>query len=318
MKLGRPGISLIAIAAGPWMACTQQGAGGATGGTDNGASGSTSAASSSSDLGSPAASGGSSTSNGSSPSGGSSTTAGSSGSGSSATAGSSGGGSSATAGSSGGGSSAAAGSSGGGSSATAGADGSAAGTPSGTGDSSVPGTGVLITPDATGHVDAASNSLGINGNWFTYADTASAISPGTGSFANVGGNMCTQGTLVASASSYGGIGFELNDTGGQQPFNLTKNGVTGFSFMLSGTLPTGGIRFAYGKKGDDNVFFATVDTIGLNTVPASVPPLGQGAWETAETWDPTLVALIEFQIPGSAAAATPFNFCVSSLTALTQ
>ena len=296
MKLGRPGISLIAIAAGPWMACTQQGAGGATGGTDNGASGSTSAASSSSDLGSPAASGGSSTSNGSSPSGGSSTTAGSSGSGSSATAGSSGGGSS----------------------ATAGADGSAAGTPSGTGDSSVPGTRVLITPDATGHVDAASNSLGINGNWFSYADTASTISPGTGSFANVGGNMCTQGTLVASASSYGGIGFELNDTGGQQPFNLTKNGVTGFSFMLSGTLPTGGIRFAYGKKGDDNVFFATVDTIGLNTVPASVPPLGQGAWETAETWDPTLVALIEFQIPGSAAAATPFNFCVSSLTALTQ
>jgi hypothetical protein len=178
--------------------------------------------------------------------------------------------------------------------------------------------GVLITPDATGHVDAASNSLGINGNWFTYVDTASTISPGTGSFANVGGNMCTQGTLVASASSYGGIGFELNDSGGQQPFNLTKNGVTGFSFMLSGTLPTGGIRFAYGKKGDDNVFFATVDTIGLNTVPASVPPLGQGSWETAETWDPTLVAIIEFQIPGSATAATPFSFCVSSLTALTQ
>jgi len=167
-------------------------------------------------------------------------------------------------------------------------------------------------------VAAASNSLGINGNWFAYSDTVSTISPGKGSFANTGGKMCTSGTLVASASSYGGIGLELNDTGGQQPFNLTKNGVKGFSFLLSGTLPTGGIRFAYGKKGDDNVFFATVAAIGLNTVLAAVPPLGQGSWETAETWDPTLVALIEFQIPGSATAANPFNFCVESLTAVTQ
>jgi hypothetical protein len=177
---------------------------------------------------------------------------------------------------------------------------------------------VLIAPDATGHVAASSNSLGINGNWFTYSDTTSTISPGKGSFTNVAGNMCTQGALVASASSYGGIGFELNDTGGQQPFDLNKNGVKGFSFMLSGTLPTGGIRFAYGKKGDDNVFFATVSTIGANTVLASVPPLGQGSWETTETWDPTLVAIIEFQIPGSATAANPFNFCVSGLTAITQ
>jgi hypothetical protein len=177
---------------------------------------------------------------------------------------------------------------------------------------------VLITPDATGHVAATSNSLGINGNWFAYSDTVSTISPGKGSFANVGGRMCTNGTLVASASSYGGIGFELNDTGGQQPFNLTKNGVKGFSFVLSGTLPTGGLRFAYGKKGDDNVFFATVAALGLNTVLSAVPPLGQGSWETAETWDPTLIALIEFQIPGSATAANPFNFCVESLTAVTQ
>jgi hypothetical protein len=180
------------------------------------------------------------------------------------------------------------------------------------------GPGVLVTPDATGHVDAASNSLGINGNWFAYSDTASTISPGKGSFTNVGGKMCTKGTLVAASSSYGGIGFELNDTGGQQPFNLTKNGVKGFSFVLSGTLPTGGVRFAYGKKGDDNVFFATVSTLGANTVLASVPPLGQGSWETAETWDPTLIALIEIQIPGLATAANPFDFCLESLTAVTQ
>ncbi len=188
----------------------------------------------------------------------------------------------------------------------------------GSGGSSVVTGGVLITPDATGHVDAKSNSLGINGNWFSYSDTASTISPGTGSFANVGGKMCTKGSLVASSSAYGGIGFELNDTGGQQPFNLTTHGVKGFSVVLSGTLPTGGIRFAYGKKGDDNVFFATVTAIGQSTVLASVPPLGQGSWEKTETWDPTMIALIEFQIPGSATAANPFDFCVEALTAVTQ
>jgi hypothetical protein len=134
----------------------------------------------------------------------------------------------------------------------------------------------------------------------------------------VGGKMCTKGNLVASASSYGGIGFELNDTGGQHPFDLTAHKVKGFSFVLSGTLPTGGIRFAYGKTKDDNVFFATVSTIGQNMVLASVPPLGQGSWEKVETWDPTQIALIEFQIPGSATAANPFDFCVESLTAITQ
>jgi hypothetical protein len=124
--------------------------------------------------------------------------------------------------------------------------------------------------------------------------------------------------LAASAGSYGGIGFELNDSAGQQPFNLTKNGVKGFSFVLSGTLPTGGVRFAYGKTKDDNVFFSTVTTIGQNTVLASVPPLGQGSWEKVETWDPTMIALIEIQVPGLATAANPFDFCVESLTALTQ
>jgi hypothetical protein len=168
-------------------------------------------------------------------------------------------------------------------------------------------------------VDAASNSLGINGNWYTYVDTGSTISPGKGSFPNVGGKMCTSGTLAASGNSYGGVGFELNDTGGQQPFNLTKKGVKGFSFVLSGTLPTDGLRYAYGKKQDNNsIFLATVTTTGLNTVPASVPKLAQGPGETPETWDPTLVALIEFQIPNSATAPNPFNFCIQSLTAVTQ
>ena len=86
----------------------------------------------------------------------------------------------------------------------------------------------------------------------------------------------------------------------------------------SGTLPPGGVRFAYGKKGDDNVFFSTVATTGQSTVLASLPTLAQGSWEKTETWDPTMIALIEFQIPGSATAANPFDFCVEALTAVTQ
>ena len=189
--------------------------------------------------------------------------------------------------------------------------------------------GVAIAPDATGHVPLT--SVGINGNWFYYSDcvdlknvncSAQTQPPSTTGFPNTGGKMCTTGSTGTSASGWGaGIALELNDTGGQQPYNATKNGVKGFCFTLSGTkLPgTTGVRVAFTTKGNnDNPYFEAVTTMGQHTVLFTDTTFGQATWETKETWDPTTIILLQFQIPAAAPTPVPWDFCVEGLTAITQ
>jgi hypothetical protein len=190
--------------------------------------------------------------------------------------------------------------------------------------------GVPITPDATGHV-ALIPSIGINGNWFYYSDcvdlknvgcSAQTQPPSTTGFPNTGGKMCTTGTTGTSAKGWGaGIALELNDTGGQQPYNATSNGVKGFCFVLSGTKlpPSTGVRVAFTTKGNnDNPYFEAVTTMGQHTVLFSDPTFGQATWETKETWDPTTLILLQFQIPAAAPTPVAWDFCVEELTAITQ
>jgi len=175
------------------------------------------------------------------------------------------------------------------------------------------------------------NSVGINGNWFYYSDcvdlknvncSAQTQPPSTTGFPNTGGKMCTTGSTGTSASGWGaGIALELNDTGGQQPYNATKNGVKGFCFTLSGTkLPgTTGVRVAFTTKGNnDNPYFEAVTTMGQHTVLFTDTTFGQATWETKETWDPTTIILLQFQIPAAAPTPVPWDFCVEGLTAITQ
>jgi len=130
--------------------------------------------------------------------------------------------------------------------------------------------GVPITPGSTGLVLATSNSLGVQGPWYAYADgmgadgsTATGIcearglhpaamcsqvaTPAVGSFPNTGGKMCTSGTAAVVIAGAGGlpdyanitgagIGLDLNNSGGAVPvrgvFNSTAKGVTGVAFDL--------------------------------------------------------------------------------------
>jgi len=174
-------------------------------------------------------------------------------------------------------------------------------------------------------------TTGINGNWFYYSDCVDLKNVGcstvtapatTTSFPNVGGNMCTSGSTGTATNAWGaGLGFELNDTGGQQPYNATSHGVKGFCFQLMGTKipPSTGLRVAFTtQNNNDNAYFEAVTTMGQHTVLFTDPTFGQATWETKETWDPTTIILLQFQIPAAPPTAVPWDFCIEGLTAITQ
>jgi hypothetical protein len=192
--------------------------------------------------------------------------------------------------------------------------------------------GVPILPDSTGDVPSGSNTVGIHGSWFVYSDcndqgepdggpNCSAVtSPPKNSFPNVGGKMCTSGQTSTATGAWGaGIGLELNDGPPQEPYNTVMQGVTGFCFQLSGTvIPSTSIRVAFPTTEDnDNAPFESVTTPGQHTV--LFTDTAQGSWVTTPTvFDPTMVTLLQFQIPSSTTEAVPWDFCIEGLTAITQ
>ncbi len=142
--------------------------------------------------------------------------------------------------------------------------------------------GCPITPGPTGLVLGSSNTLGVQGSWYSFSDgvgadgsTATGIcearglhtaaqcstvtTPAVGSFPNTGGKMCTSGKVAVvivgtnALPDYAnitgaGIGLDLNNSGGAVPvrgvFNATAKGVTGLAFDLDVvTLP--GLRVEF-------------------------------------------------------------------------
>jgi hypothetical protein len=189
--------------------------------------------------------------------------------------------------------------------------------------------GVPIVPDSTGYVAPGSNSVDIHGSWFVYSDCndlggkdcAMVTSPtATGAFPNVGGKMCTSGTNSTAANAWGaGIALELNDGPPQMPYDTVTHGVTGFCFDLSGsTIPSSTIRVAFTTtENNDNAPFEAISTPGAHTVLFS--DTAQGSWVTTKTtFDPTMVVLVQFQIPASTASAVAWDFCISNMTAVMQ
>jgi hypothetical protein len=148
-----------------------------------------------------------------------------------------------------------------------------------------------------------------------------------GAFPNVGGKICTSGTNSTAANAWGaGVGLELNDGPPQMPYNTVTHGVKGFCFDVTGSttsstpvLPsTTGIRVAFTTtENNDNAPFEAVTTPGTHTV--LFADTAQGSWVTTKTtFDPTMVVLVQFQIPASTTEAVAWDFCISNLTAVTE
>jgi hypothetical protein len=192
--------------------------------------------------------------------------------------------------------------------------------------------GVPIVPTATGYVSPGSNSVDIHGSWFVYSDCndegepdggpncSDVIQPPKSSFPNVGGKMCTSGHTSTASGAWGaGIALELNDGPPQEPYDTVTHKVVGFCFQLSGkTIPSTSIRVAFPTTEDnDDAPFESVSTLGQHTVLFSAT--AQGSWVTTPTtFDPTMVTLIQFQIPSSTTEEVAWDFCIEGLTAVTK
>jgi hypothetical protein len=225
-------------------------------------------------------------------------------------------------------------------------------------------TSVPITPGPTGLVLGSSNVLGVQGPWYAYADgmggdglsatgiceargghPATACSqvatPAVGSFPNVGGKMCTSGTVAVVIAGAGGlpdyanitgagIGLDLNNNGGAVPvrgvFNATAKGVTGVAFDLEiVALPALRVEFPTPATdissagaaywGADVSFASSPAVAGTNVIrwadvriPGAAPP----------AFDPTMIESILFHIPTKVTSTGPYSFCVSNLKLLTN
>jgi hypothetical protein len=165
--------------------------------------------------------------------------------------------------------------------------------------------------------------------------------PAVGSFPNVGGKMCTSGTVAVVIAGAGGlpdyanitgagIGLDLNNSGGAVPvrgvFNATTKGVTGVAFDLQ-IVALPGLRVEFPTPATDvsstgaaywgaNVSFANSPVVaGTNVIrwadvkiPGAAPP----------AFDPTMLESILFHVPTTIVAPGPYSFCVSNLKLLTN
>jgi len=233
---------------------------------------------------------------------------------------------------------------------------STGGTSSGTGGGSTggasSGTGVPITPDATGWVDKGMNEAGVQGAWYAYGDGAEGgVPPGTcqkaghadaecsvittpaaGMFTNVGGKMCTSGTVAKVlamdyANMWGaGIGLDLNNSGGATAVKaeFDASAYKGISFEID-TPPVAGLRVEFPSKETEagtaggDFWGATKDygnspvVVGTNTVTWD---LVKGPGATPHVFSPAHILSIQFHVPTNTTSSGAYSFCISNLKLL--
>jgi hypothetical protein len=205
-----------------------------------------------------------------------------------------------------------------------------------------------IAWDADGWVDAAANTYGVQGPWYSYNDCDDAMplglpctqpdttmmgpddKPGWTTSAE---KVCTKGVapvvtmyqgMLAYSQQWGaGIALDLNSTGGMDAMKLdydaAAKGIKGFTFdIISNTTPPtpAQVRVNFKTKATgDASHFVLVDLSAANKQVLFMDAM-QGSWVTgAAVQDLAVNALeaVQFQIFTDAIAAKPFDFCVSNM-----
>jgi hypothetical protein len=200
----------------------------------------------------------------------------------------------------------------------------------------MPGTGFALTPVA-GWVAGGTNEAGIQGAFSTISDAAgtppgaTTIMPANFQTAT-GSQICVSGSasqVVGEAYGQywgGGVAFDLGDPGQMMPKVPWNRGrVVGFSFNVTGTTipPMGQFRFGVapyeGSTIDDDGPCVNI-TMGANTI--MFQQLRSACYDTAAPGaalaDTALLASLKWQVATVTTAATPFNFCIADLRAITQ
>lgn len=225
-----------------------------------------------------------------------------------------------------------------------------------------------IVVDTTGFV---AGPLGVTGPWYGFSDgwgedgvaangdcekaghaaseCASIQTPPYGSFPNVGGVMCTQGTTeqvlditgqtgcpstTAScdfANMWGaGIGFDLADTGTapRGPFNASAVGIVGFAFDID-QVPASGIRLMVSMPTTESVAHVYQPESGSGTSPLVAghnkvmfaTDLAQPSYvpqAQVVPFDPTQVVAIQFQMLSRTDGVSNYAFCISNFSFITE
>ncbi|HVJ19317.1 MAG TPA: hypothetical protein VM686_28050 [Polyangiaceae bacterium] len=212
---------------------------------------------------------------------------------------------------------------------------SAAGGSGGTGGTAALPEGVPLTP-LDGWVDGASNTVGIQGAMFSYADSTSGMSM-IEDF--TGANACITGTAAKvdmmctieppATDCYGtfwgaAIGLNLNQPidmstmEGADPMPYDATALTGFAFEITGSMVPASLRF---KVEDGTNEYCTPATVpvkaGANTV--SFEQLVTNCWTkggTPASGAKSSLLKVSWQVVTNAMSTVPFDFCVSNVRAM--
>jgi len=204
-----------------------------------------------------------------------------------------------------------------------------------------PGTGFVLTPVA-GWVAGSTNEAGIQGSFYPLSDAtgtppgATTITPAPpADFSTAtGSTICVSGSasqVVGTPLDYtrywgGGVGFDLGDAGGELPVQPWARGnVVGFRYTLTGTAIPASLRFIVTFQEGSGVNAGTYCKPIATTSGTPVTTMLADGSVIASCWQaggaplpPTaLLRSIQWQVSTTDTAATPFNFCVENLTAIT-
>jgi hypothetical protein len=206
---------------------------------------------------------------------------------------------------------------------------------SGSGGSATLPEGVPLTP-ADGWVDGASNTIGVQGAMFSYADTTSAMSM-VGDF--TGANACITGTAAKvvmpctveapATDCYGtfwgaAIGLNLNQPidettmMGADPMPYDASALSGFAFEITGSMVPTSLRF---KVEDGTTEYCTPTAVPIKSGANSVTfeQLMTECWMaggTSASGAKSGLLKISWQVVTNAMSTVPFDFCVSNVRAL--
>jgi hypothetical protein len=208
---------------------------------------------------------------------------------------------------------------------------------------------IPIMPDELGGVRGA-NAAAIRGSWYAYADSGGCVAtgrfspdqcsaifaPGSGPFAPsdpATGRMCTSGIAAqviadpsTGAPAYSiiwgaGIGFNFND---RQAYDATAHMITGVSFVIDSP-PPGALAIHFPSVADPDVgptwggavALASPVTPGLNVIKWA--ELGGPFYATdPPPFDGSQLIGIQFHVLSNEHDPTPFDYCVSNFSALTE
>lgn len=229
---------------------------------------------------------------------------------------------------------------------TGGVGGSAAGSASAAGSGGVSGgspqVGRALLWDQDGFVAPDTNPFAIQGPFYSYSDceppsglpctkpdAALTGADGKAGWSVDATHVCLKGMAVQVESAMfaaqwgAGLALDLNSKGGEPgtpaakgTFDLQQAGIRGFSVDISGVAPAR-IRINLTMPGIADSNFVDAKVPGTTTFNLAEPK--QGTWVTSKVpLDATKVEALQFQVFTNAATATPYDFCIDAIRAISD